>query len=163
MTSAGHVFELGSFRLASGALWRDAKLVYQTYGTLAPDRSNAVLYPTSFGAQHGDIDWLIRADGILDPTRFFVIIPNMFGNGLSSSPSHGSDVEWSVTHHDNVAAQERLLREGFGIERLALVYGWSMGGQQAYHFAALLHPERVERLVAALRHGAHDRRTTWCF
>jgi hypothetical protein len=56
------------------------ELVYQTYGELNADRSNVILYPTSYGAQHIDIDWLIRPDGILDPTRWFIIIPNMFGN-----------------------------------------------------------------------------------
>jgi homoserine O-acetyltransferase/O-succinyltransferase len=148
MTDGSAIFELGSFRLQSGMLLPDAKLVYRTYGTLAPDRSNVVLYPTSYGAQHTDVEWLIQPDGILDPTRFFVVIPNMFGNGLSTSPSHLPDaVNFSVTHHDNVAAQDRLLREVFGVEVLELVYGWSMGAQQAYHWA-VLHPERVRRVAA---------------
>jgi homoserine O-acetyltransferase len=142
-------FELGDFELGGGRVLRNARLVYRTYGTLAPDRSNVVLYPTSYGAQHTDIEWLIRPDGILDPRRFFVVIPNMFGNGLSSSPSHahGVPADFGVTHHDNIAAQDRLLREVFGIEELALVYGWSMGAQQAYHWA-VLHPERVRRVAA---------------
>jgi homoserine O-acetyltransferase/O-succinyltransferase len=149
MSNAGAVFELGSFRLQSGAILPEARLVYRTIGTLSGDRSNVVLYPTSYGAQHTDIDWLVSPDGILDPTRYFVVIPNMFGNGLSTSPSHLREpAEFSITHYDNVAAQERLLREVFGVETLALAYGWSMGAQQAYHWA-VLHPERV-RHVAAL-------------
>src|SRR5689334_9379802 len=131
------VFELGDFILQSGDVLREARLVYQTYGTLAPKRSNVVLYPTSYGAQHTDIEWLIRPDGVLDPERWFVVIPNMFGNGLSTSPSQRDQKMPLVTHHDNVAAQERLLREGLGVEELALVYGWSMGAQQAYHWAVL--------------------------
>ncbi|HEX2731585.1 MAG TPA: alpha/beta fold hydrolase [Polyangiaceae bacterium] len=141
------VFALGDFRLQSGKVLADAKLVYQTYGSLAPDRSNVVLYPTSFGAQHSDTEWLVKAGGILDSSRWFVVIPNMFGNGLSTSPSHlppGS--EFNVSHYDNVAAQDRLLGEVFGVQRLALVYGWSMGAQQAYHWA-VIHPERVERIA----------------
>jgi homoserine O-acetyltransferase/O-succinyltransferase len=107
-----------------------------------------VLYPTSFGARHSDIEWLIGEDGILDPQRYFVVIPNQLGNGLSTSPSHlPPGAAFDVTHPDNVAAQERLLRERFQIERLALVYGWSMGAQQAYHWA-VLHPERVQRIAA---------------
>jgi homoserine O-acetyltransferase/O-succinyltransferase len=148
MSDPGAVFELGSFALQNGELLNDARLVYRTYGTLAPDRGNAVLYPTSYGAQHTDIDWLIRPDGILDPTRHFVVIVNMFGNGLSTSPSQRpAGARFEVTHHDNVAAQERLLREALGVERLALVYGWSMGAQQAYHWA-VLHPDRVQRVAA---------------
>ena len=140
-------FELGAFRLTSGAVLPDARLVYSTYGELADDRSNVILYPTSYGAQHSDIDWLVASDGILDHRRYFVIIPNMLGNGLSTSASHGDGVPLSVSHHDNVAAQDRLLRERFGIEQIALVYGWSMGAQQAYYWATLF-PERVARVAA---------------
>jgi homoserine O-acetyltransferase/O-succinyltransferase len=149
MNEAGERFELGDFALRNGQHLQSARLVYRTYGSLAADRSNAVLYPTSYGAQHTDIDWLVRPGGILDPARWFVIIPNMFGNGLSSSPSHDRDRagRFIVDHVDNVTAQERLLREVFGIEVLALVYGWSMGAQQAYHWA-VLHPGRVRRLAA---------------
>jgi homoserine O-acetyltransferase/O-succinyltransferase len=142
------VFELGRFELENGESLADAKLVYSSYGTLAADRSNVILYPTSYGAQHSDIEWLIGRDAILDPTRWFVLIPNMFGNGASTSPSMlPAGTSFEVSHFDNVAAQDRLLRERFGVEQLALVYGWSMGAQQAYHWA-VLHPRRVQRVAA---------------
>ncbi|WP_008313215.1 alpha/beta fold hydrolase [Leptolyngbya sp. PCC 6406] len=145
-------FLLKDFALQCGLVLPEARVVYQTYGELAPDGANVILYPTSYGAQHSDIDWLIGPGRILDPSQWFIVIPNMFGNGLSSSPSNDEDcglVEdgfW-FTHWDNVRAQDALLREVFGIERLALVYGWSMGAQQAYHWGAL-HPDRVDRIVA---------------
>jgi homoserine O-acetyltransferase len=141
------VFELGDFTLASGFTLRNAKLVYATYGKLASDRKNAILYPTSYGAQHTDVEWLIGPDGILDSTRYFVIVPNMFGNGLSTSPSHLGQASYLVTHEDNVRAQARLLDEVLGIETLALVYGWSMGAQQGFYWA-VMHPERVRALAA---------------
>jgi len=147
MSGTGSVFELGAFRLQSGVVLPNARLVYQSYGSLTADRSNAILYPTSFGAHHTDIEWLIAPGGILDSSRYFVIAVNMFGNGLSSSPSQLDGVPFAVSHFDNVAAQDRLLAEVFGISRLALIYGWSMGAQQAYHWA-VLHPERVERIAA---------------
>lgn len=147
-----NVFKIENFQLQCGAVLPEAKLVYQTYGELNSDRSNVILYPTSYGGQHPDIEWLIGDDGILDPTRWFIIIPNMFGNGLSSSPSNCENcglVEQGFwfTHLDNVTAQEKLLSQVFGIERLALVYGWSMGAQQAYHWGAL-YGDRVERIAA---------------
>ena len=49
-----------------------------------------------------------------------------------------------ITYHDAIAIQHRLLTERFGITKLALVYGWSMGGMQTYHWAAL-HPDMVAR------------------
>jgi homoserine O-acetyltransferase len=147
-----NVFEIKNFQLQCDAVLPQSQLVYQTYGELNSDRSNVILYPTSYGAQHPDIEWLVRSDGILDPTKWFVIIINMFGNGLSSSPSNCAECGLAeqgfwFTHLDNVTAQEQLLREVFGIERLALVYGWSMGAQQAYHWGAL-YSDRVERIAA---------------
>lgn len=152
---------LGDLPLHAGGVLPEARLVWKAFGTLDPDKSNAVLYPTSYGAQHTDLEWLIRPDGILDPTRFFVVQVNQFGNGLSTSPSHLIDPgpAWNVSHIDNVRAQERLLREVFGIERLALVYGWSMGAQQAYHWAVMF-PERVARIAAlcgTARTSEHNR------
>lgn len=145
-------FILENFSLQCGAVLPKARILYQTYGELASDRSNVILYPTSYGAQHCDIDWLIRPDGILDPTRWFIIIPNMFGNGLSTSPSNCDDCKLTeqgfwFSHLDNVLAQEQLLRQVFQIEHLALIYGWSMGAQQAYHWGVLF-PDRVERIAA---------------
>ncbi|MGY0571070.1 alpha/beta fold hydrolase [Bradyrhizobium sp. RDM12] len=142
----GHkIFEAGEVALQSGAIFPALKLAYETYGTLSPAKDNVILYPTSFSAQHFDTEWLIRPDGVLDPTRYFIVSPNLFGNGLSSSPSNSGDVPFpELTYHDAVAIQRRLLNERFGITRLALVYGWSMGGMQAYHWAAL-HPDMVER------------------
>jgi homoserine O-acetyltransferase len=152
MTSTPGQFILKNFELQCGAVLPEATLVYQTYGELNRDRRNAILYPTSYGAQHSDIDWLIRPDGILTPTHWFIIIPNMFGNGLSTSPSNCRECKPSgqgfwFTHLDNVQAQKRLLQEVFGIDHLALVYGWSMGAQQAYHWGALF-PDQVQRIVA---------------
>jgi homoserine O-acetyltransferase/O-succinyltransferase len=141
-------FTIANFVLQCGTVLPEARLVYQTYGELNRDRTNVILYPTSYGAQHTDLDWLIGTDRILDPNQWFIIIPNQFGNGLSTSPSHEDRcAEISFSHVDNVTAQETLLRNVFGIEQLALVYGWSMGAQQAYHWGAL-YPSRVERIVA---------------
>jgi homoserine O-acetyltransferase len=145
-------FDLGPLATQRGMTLPKAHLAYKTYGQLAADKSNAILYPTSYAAHHSDIDWLIGKGRVLDPEQFFIIIPNQLGNGLSSSPSNmaepfGLGRVPAFTHLDNVRAQERLLREGFGIERLALVYGWSMGGQQALHWGALF-PEAVPRLCA---------------
>lgn len=136
---------LGDLPLKKGGVLRDAKLSFKTHGTLNAARDNAVLYPTSYGARHPEVEWLVKPDGILDPTRWFVIQPDMFGNGLSTSPSNSAGYPALVTAWDNVAAQKRLL-EHLGIERLHAVYGWSMGAQQAYHFATA-YPDAVSRIV----------------
>src|SRR5215831_1314186 len=117
MPVADHeTFELGVLTLRCGLTLPGAHLAYKTYGTLAPDKSNVILYPTSFGAHHTDIEWLIGRQRVLDPERYFIVIPNQFGNGLSTSPSNlaepfGLGRNPPFTHWDNVHAQERLLRE----------------------------------------------------
>jgi homoserine O-acetyltransferase len=142
-------FDLGDFTLQHGATLRGAKLAYKTYGELNADRSNAIVNPTWYSGRHWDNEWLI-ADGMaLDPARWFVIVPNMLGNGLSSSPSNTPPPYDRarfphVTFYDQVEAQHRLVTERFGIERLALVTGWSMGAGQTYQWA-VSHPEMVER------------------
>ena len=139
-------FELSDLILQSGARIPSARLSWKAHGTLAAARDNVIIYPTSFGAQHPDLEWLIGPDKILDPERWFIVIPDMFGNGLSSSPSDMPDYPTLVTIHDNVQAQRRALADLFGIDRVACVYGWSMGALQAYHWAALF-PDAVERIV----------------
>ena len=143
------VFEAGRVTLQGGAVFPQLALAYKTYGTLNAAKDNVILYPTSFAAQHYDIEWLVQPGGALDPGRYFIIIANLFGNGLSSSPSTSSEVLGGApfpafTYHDAIAIQRRLLVERFGVTKLALVYGWSMGGMQAYHWAAR-YPDMVER------------------
>jgi homoserine O-acetyltransferase/O-succinyltransferase len=151
MNNVVNQFAIPDFSLQCGTILSETKIVYKTYGELNQERTNAILYPTSYGANHQDIEWLISPDSILNPSQYFIVIPNMFGNGLSSSPSNNetcSLVEsgfW-FTHLDNVRAQKKLL-DSLGIAKLALVYGWSMGAQQAYHWGAL-YPEYVERIAA---------------
>ena len=145
------VFELGDVRLSSGQTLRAAKLAYKTYGTLNEQKSNAIVYPTWYSGQHQDNEWLIGEGMALDPSQYFIIVPNMLGNGLSSSPSntpapHGGERFPKVTFYDQVEQQHRLVTEQFGIEKLALVTGWSMGAGQTYQWA-VSYPDMVERAL----------------
>lgn len=140
------IFSLGDLTLQSGEILPDAKLSWKTHGTLSAARDNVIVYPTSYSAQHPRLEWAIGPDSLFDPDRWFIIIPDMFGNGLSSSPSNTAGYPGLVTSADNVLAQRRLLRQQFGIESVAAVYGFSMGAQQAYHWATLA-PEAVERAI----------------
>jgi homoserine O-acetyltransferase len=147
------LFELGDFVLRSGATLREAKLSYKTHGTLNADKSNAIVYPTPYSAHHSDIEWIIGPGKALDPDKYFIVVMDMLGNGLSASPSNTAPPYDrarfpTVTIQDNIAAQHRLVTEQFGIRRLALVYGWSMGAQQAYQWA-VSHPDMVARVAAS--------------
>ena len=60
-----HTYELGDFDLQCGRTLPRAQVAYQTYGSLNADKSNLILYPTSYGAQHHDIEWLIAPGRVL--------------------------------------------------------------------------------------------------
>ena len=144
------IFELGEVALQSGATLRNAKLAYKTYGSLNTDKSNVIVYPTWYSGQHYDNEWLIGEGMALDPQKYFIIIPNMFGNGLSASPSNTpppyNQARFpAITFYDNVAVQHRLVTEKFEIEKIALVTGWSMGAGQTYQWG-VSYPEMVERI-----------------
>jgi homoserine O-acetyltransferase len=145
------IFELGDFALQRGATLRAAKLAYKTFGTLNARRDNLIVYPTWYSGQHVDNEWLVGKGMALDPDKYCIVIPNMFGNGLSSSPSNTPEPYNAarfplVTACDNVRAQHRLVTEKFGVEKIPLVTGWSMGALQTFHWGAL-YPDMVERIA----------------
>ena len=144
-------FELGDFPLLSGEVLRSASLAYQTHGELNAARNNVIVYPTWYAGRHTSNAGSIGQDLALDPSRYFIVVPDQFGNGLSSSPSNSpapqDRMRFPLVHpYDNVRAQHRLLTERFGIERIKLVVGFSMSGQQAFHWGAL-YPDMVERIA----------------
>ena len=145
------VFSAGDVKLQRGATLRDCKLAYKTFGKLNAAKDNVIVYPTWYSGQHHDNEWLIGKGMALDPDKYFIIIPNMLGNGLSSSPSN-TPAPYdrarfpNITLCDNVCLQQRLITEVFGIERIKLVVGWSMGAQQTYQWGCLF-PDMVERIA----------------
>src|SRR5207237_4445599 len=87
MTSRDYqIFELGDVALQSGLTLRNAQLAYTTYGRLDAARSNAIVYPTSYGAKQSDTEWLIPPGRGPDWKRNFISIRNMPANGWSSFP-----------------------------------------------------------------------------
>jgi homoserine O-acetyltransferase len=144
-------FELGDFELQSGKVLQDAFIGYESHGELNADKSNLIVFPTWFAGKHEDNRGLIGEDHAFDPSKYFIVVPDQFCNGHSSSPSntpapHDRMRYPLVTPYDNVNAQHKMLTEVFGAEKIALVAGFSMSAQQAFHWAAA-YPEMVERIA----------------
>jgi homoserine O-acetyltransferase/O-succinyltransferase len=157
--------DLGNLLLESGETLRNAKLAYRTFGTLNAEKSNAVLVTTWFSGT-GKVmqDVYVGQGHALTPDRYFVVIVDQLGSGVSSSP-HNTPAPQAMAKFpnlsigDDVRAQRQLLKDVFGIERLALVVGGSMGGQQVYEWA-VAYPEAVERaavIAATARISLHQR------
>ncbi|MGN7861241.1 alpha/beta fold hydrolase [Microbacterium sp. 22303] len=156
---------LGRFELEEGAVIPDLQLAVATRGVLNDDKSNAILIPTWFSGTHQAWDSLYIGPGrALDPEKYFIIIVNQIGNGLSTSPHTSTDDSIAMSKFpqvrisDDVRAQEQLLREVYGIEQLALVVGGSMGAQQTWEWAVRF-PEKVLRaapIAGTAQNTAHD-------
>jgi homoserine O-acetyltransferase/O-succinyltransferase len=145
------IFELGDLALASGEMLPDARLAYQTFGELNAEKDNAILFTTFLGAPAEVLNGWIGEGRALDPTRHFIILPGHFGLPPSSAPSTteggaGGDRFPAVSISDDVDAQHRLVTEVFGIERLELVLGWSIGAIQVYDWA-VRHPDAVAAIA----------------
>jgi homoserine O-acetyltransferase/O-succinyltransferase len=144
-------FPLGDFALDCGTTLPDARLAYTTYGTLNDARDNVIVWPTWFTGTHAEHEWMAGPGDALDTNEYFVVIPSMFGNGLSSSPSNtpAPHDRARFPHHtiqDNVRAQYRLMSERFDVREIQLVIGGSMGAFQAYQWG-LAHPDLVRRIM----------------
>lgn len=159
------LFDLGNLILDCGETLRNAKLAYRTFGTLNAEKSNAILVTTWFSGT-GKVmqDVYVGPGHALDPDRYFIIIADQLGSGVSSSPQNTPAPQAmanfpKLSIGDDVRAQHKLLTEQFGLEKLALVVGGSMGGQQVYEWA-VTRPEMVERaapIASTARISLHQR------
>lgn len=163
--------------LDSGQMLEDAEIAFCTYGTLAPDKSNAVLvchaltgdqYVASEHPITGKPGWWERMVGPgkpIDTDRFFVICANVIGScmgstGPASIASDGAPYAMRfpvITIRDMVRGLVGLL-DGLEIAQLHAVVGGSMGGMQALSLAANW-PERAARVLviaSTARHSAQN-------
>jgi homoserine acetyltransferase len=82
-----------------------------------------------------DNEWLLG--DVLSPEKYYIVIPALFGNGESSSPSNTPSLRpWPrVSFYDNVRAQNTLLTQHLGVTHARAVLGWSMGAAQTFQWA----------------------------
>ena len=144
-------YELGTVSLLSGEKLDSAFLIYKTYGKLNKNKDNVVVLPTFYTGSHQRNEGFFGIGRAIDPEKHFVVSINMFGNGFSSSPSNTPAPQDGprfphISLWDNIACQYKLLTEHLGIDRIALVTGWSMAGCQAYQWASQ-YPDFVDAIL----------------
>jgi homoserine O-acetyltransferase/O-succinyltransferase len=161
------LISIGGLRLEEGGSIPDCRLAVATFGELNDAKDNAILIPTWYSGTHQIWrDVYIGPDHALNPEQYFIVAVNQIGSGLSTSPHNagGANAEIAMSQFpnvrigDDVVAQERLLREHFGIEKLALVVGGSMGAQQVYEWA-VRYPDKVLRaapIAGTAQNTPHD-------
>ena len=128
------------------------KLAYQVYGELSSRKDNLIVVPTHYGGRSDDVAFLIGEEMALDPRKYCIVVPNLFGNGVSSSPSNtpapfAANAFPTLTYYDNVVCQRLLIETLFAVKQVCLVVGFSMGAMQAYEWATQ-DPNMVQRFAA---------------
>lgn len=144
---------IGQLYLEEGGSIPDCQLAMATWGQLDEAKDNAILITTWYSGTHQIWrDVYVGPDHALNPDKYFIVAVDQIGSGLSTSPHNAAGDNAGIAMSkfpkvrigDDVVAQERLLREHFGIERLQLVTGGSMGAQQTYEWAVRF-PDKVRR------------------
>ncbi|MBL8553886.1 MAG: alpha/beta fold hydrolase [Phenylobacterium sp.] len=141
-----HDFTVKDFRFRSGETLPELKIRYYTLGTPKTDAAgkvtNAVLLLHGTGGSGRQFlapqfaDVLFAPGGLLDPAKYFVVMPDGIGHGASSRPSDGLRMKFpKYDYGDMVAAQHALVAEGLGVERLRLILGTSMGCMHGFMWA----------------------------
>ena len=144
-------FDLGDVTLQSGVVLRNARLAYKTYGELSATGDNVILLPSFYTGTHARNKGFFGSGRAIDPAHHFIASVNLFGNGLSSSPSNTPAPQDGprfpdITLWDNIVCQYRLLTERLGVKKIALVTGWSMAGCQSYQWGAQ-YPDMVKAIL----------------
>src|SRR3954466_4157167 len=143
--------KLGDLELESGEILQDYAQSYVTHGKLNAAESNAVLVCISLTGNHHRLDFLIGPGRALDPARYFIVVADPIGNGLSTSPSNSPQQPGMrfprFTIRDMVESQYRLLTRHCGLASLHAVIGASMGGMQALQWA-VSYPQFMSHCVA---------------
>ncbi len=158
------LIDIGKLDLEEGGSLPNCKLAVATHGKLNAAKDNAILFPTWYSGTNKLLEQVYTGKGhALDPDKYFIIIVNQIGNGLSSSP-HNTDLPGGMTSFpkvrigDDVRAQHKLVTEKYGLSSLALVVGGSMGAQQTYEWA-VRYPAMVKRaapIAGTAKNTEHD-------
>jgi homoserine O-acetyltransferase len=169
LTGPPHTLDLPEgFRFTHGQVIAPFSIVYETFGTLNADRSNAILVCHALSASAhaagrytGDPDekagwWdgMIGYGKAFDLEKYFVVCVNLPGSpfGTTAPKSHnpatgkpyGSLYPWP-TIQDMVESQKLVLQH-LGIEHLRAIAGGSLGGMQVLMWAAM-YPEMADSIV----------------
>lgn len=161
------------FKFSSGHILPRLKLHYITLGSPKRDANgqidNAVLMLHGTGSSGASFlipsisDYLFKPTMPLDLNKYYIILPDAIGAGLSSKPSDGLKADFpAYQYEDIVRAQYLQVTAGLGVRHLRLVTGTSMGGMLTWMWGEL-YPDMMDALlpVASLPVTIRGRNLIW--
>jgi homoserine O-acetyltransferase len=141
-SSAVQTCQLGELKLESGEVIRDFRMTYITFGTLNPQKSNAILSLHGLQGNRNSQSYWVGRGKAFDPDRYFVIQPDTLGvasmdpNATTSPTRSGLNMKFPRFNiRDMVNAEHRMLTECLGLKHLVAVAGSSMGGVETMQWA----------------------------
>jgi len=145
------IARLGNLQLESGEVIYDCRVGYRTKGRLDASKSNAVLVAPWFQGTSRKLARQVGPGKLVDTSKYFVILADSLGNGVSSSPSNSRRQPGAsfpiFSIRDIVASQHRLVSETFGLDHLRAVIGVSMGGMLVFQWVAS-HPHFMNKGIS---------------
>ena len=153
------------FQLESGETLQGIKIAYQTWGTLNEQQNNVIWVCHALTGNSDVLDWwgdLFGPNKLFDPAKYFIVCANVLGSHYGSTGPLSAQKNGLKYYHkfpkittlDMVNAHE-ILRKDLKLNKIHLLIGASLGGQQAIQWA-VAYPDIVEQLSLIATNAAHS-------
>jgi homoserine O-acetyltransferase len=154
------------FQLESGKELRNIQVAYQTYGKLNSNKDNVIWVCHALTANADVLDWwkgLFGDNDLFNPSEHFIVCANILGshygttnplstNDATEQPYYLAFPEFTIR---DIVAAHRLLADHLGVERIKVLIGGSLGGQQAMEWA-ITDNKKIENLILVATNAAHS-------
>jgi homoserine O-acetyltransferase len=153
------------FKLSSGIKLPEVKIAYRTYGKLNSDKSNVIWICHALTADPNVDEWwpdMFGSGKVFDPEKYFIVCPNFLGSCYGSTGASSPEVPIELRRknfpliniQDMVNAHVEIAKQ-LNIDRISLLIGSSLGGQQALHWAVHF-PKQIEKLCLIATNAFHS-------